>query len=187
MLPEFACPLDRFAIKTLISPMYALHHRNRHRWRDTLFLQPGRVARGLRRKWRFFASSCLRGKPCPKIHHEDAKNHEAFPMKRKLLSEEDKTAVAQAIKKAETVTSGEIVFALTDASAMYRHAIFQGALPLPLLLSRSRRCLLPAHHPLLFQALRRYRHRRKKSRSTHCPRTATRRRETSAGFVSRAR
>src|SRR6266545_2046718 len=49
-------------------------------------------------------------------------------MKRKLLSEEDKTAVAQAIKKAETLTSGEIVFALTDASAMYRHAIFQGAL-----------------------------------------------------------
>ena len=45
LLPENSlAPSDRFAIKTLISPTYASHHRNRHRRRDTLFLRPGRVA-----------------------------------------------------------------------------------------------------------------------------------------------
>jgi putative membrane protein len=46
----------------------------------------------------------------------------------KLLSEDDKKAIAEAIRKAEATTSGEIVFALTEASARYRHASFQGAI-----------------------------------------------------------
>jgi putative membrane protein len=45
-----------------------------------------------------------------------------------LLTEEDKRAIAEAIHKAEASTSGEIVFAVTDASARYQHATFQGAL-----------------------------------------------------------
>lgn len=45
-----------------------------------------------------------------------------------LLTEEDKKAIAEAVKKAEMLTSGEIVFALTDASDHYRHATLQGAL-----------------------------------------------------------
>ncbi len=45
-----------------------------------------------------------------------------------LLSEQDKQAVSQAINRAEAGTSGEIVFALTDASARYLEASFQGAL-----------------------------------------------------------
>ncbi len=45
-----------------------------------------------------------------------------------LLSEQDKQAVSEAINRAETGTSGEIVFALTDASARYLEASFQGAL-----------------------------------------------------------
>jgi len=45
-----------------------------------------------------------------------------------LLSEDDKKAIAEAVKKAEMLTSGEIVFALTDASDRYRHAAWRGAL-----------------------------------------------------------
>ncbi len=45
-----------------------------------------------------------------------------------LLTEEDKKAIAEAVRKAEMVTSGEIVFAFTDASDRYRHATLQGAL-----------------------------------------------------------
>ncbi len=46
----------------------------------------------------------------------------------KLLRDEDKRAIEEAIRKAEGQTSGEIVFALTDASSHYQHATLQGAL-----------------------------------------------------------
>ena len=49
-------------------------------------------------------------------------------MKKELLSEEDKSVIAESIQRAEAATSGEIVFALTDASAHYRHASLQGAI-----------------------------------------------------------
>ncbi len=45
-----------------------------------------------------------------------------------LLTDEDKKAIAESIKRAEQATSGEIVFAIADASGHYRHAILQGAL-----------------------------------------------------------
>jgi putative membrane protein len=45
----------------------------------------------------------------------------------RLLTEEDKKSIKEAIKKAETVTSGEIVFTVTDASARYYYATLQGA------------------------------------------------------------
>lgn len=45
-----------------------------------------------------------------------------------LLNEEDKQAVAEAIKRAESLTSGEIVFAVTEASGRYPHVTLQGAL-----------------------------------------------------------
>jgi len=45
-----------------------------------------------------------------------------------LLTEYDKKAIAEAVQKAELGTSGEIVFALTDASGHYHHADLQGAL-----------------------------------------------------------
>jgi putative membrane protein len=44
-----------------------------------------------------------------------------------LLSEDDKSAVSEAVRRAEAGTSGEIVFALTDASARYRDASLRGA------------------------------------------------------------
>jgi putative membrane protein len=44
------------------------------------------------------------------------------------LTEQDNTAIEEAIKKAEAMTSGEIVFAAAPASAQYRHATLQGAL-----------------------------------------------------------
>jgi putative membrane protein len=46
----------------------------------------------------------------------------------KLLSEEDRKYIEEAVKKAESVTSGEIVFAITDASAHYHYATLQGAI-----------------------------------------------------------
>lgn len=45
-----------------------------------------------------------------------------------LLSEEDRNAIAETIRKAEARTSGEIVFAITDASDHYHHAILIGSL-----------------------------------------------------------
>jgi putative membrane protein len=45
-----------------------------------------------------------------------------------LLSESDKKSVAEAVKRAELTTSGEIVFALTDKSGHYLHATLLGAL-----------------------------------------------------------
>jgi putative membrane protein len=44
------------------------------------------------------------------------------------LTEQDNKAIEGAIKKAEAMTSGEIVFAAAPASAQYRHATLQGAL-----------------------------------------------------------
>jgi putative membrane protein len=44
-----------------------------------------------------------------------------------LLTDQDKQAIEEAVHKAESATSGEIVFALTEASARYRHATLQGA------------------------------------------------------------
>lgn len=49
-------------------------------------------------------------------------------MAKSLLTESDKRAIAEVIQKAETSTSGEIVFSLTDAAAKYRHATLQAAL-----------------------------------------------------------
>ncbi len=45
-----------------------------------------------------------------------------------LLTEPEKRAIAGAIQKAEATTSGEIVFAIQDASAHYYHATLQAAL-----------------------------------------------------------
>lgn len=45
-----------------------------------------------------------------------------------LLSEEDKKAITEAIRNAEKLTSGEIVFVITDVSGNYHHATLQGAL-----------------------------------------------------------
>jgi putative membrane protein len=44
------------------------------------------------------------------------------------LTEKDHQAIEEAIKKAEGMTSGEIVFATATASAHYHHATLQGAL-----------------------------------------------------------
>ena len=41
------------------------------------------------------------------------------------LTTEDREAISEAIAKAEKTTSGEIVFAITDASGKYRHSCFQ--------------------------------------------------------------
>jgi len=46
----------------------------------------------------------------------------------KFLNNEDKSAIEQAIKKAEATTSGEIVFIAAPASARYLHATLQGAI-----------------------------------------------------------
>jgi len=46
----------------------------------------------------------------------------------KLLTEEDRKAIEEEIRRAESQTSGEIVFAVADASAHYHHATIQGAL-----------------------------------------------------------
>jgi putative membrane protein len=46
----------------------------------------------------------------------------------KFLTDEDKEAIKEAIKKAEAGTSGEIVFTAANASANYRHATLQGAI-----------------------------------------------------------
>jgi len=45
-----------------------------------------------------------------------------------LLSEEDHKIIEAAIKKAESATSGEIVFTAAEASANYHHATLQGAI-----------------------------------------------------------
>jgi putative membrane protein len=45
----------------------------------------------------------------------------------KLLTDEEQKMVEAAIQKAESMTSGEIVFATAEASSRYRHATIQGA------------------------------------------------------------
>jgi putative membrane protein len=45
-----------------------------------------------------------------------------------LLTDEDKKTIAEAVRSAELRSSGEIVFAITDASDHYHHATLQGAL-----------------------------------------------------------
>jgi putative membrane protein len=45
----------------------------------------------------------------------------------KLLTDEEQKMVEAAIQKAESMTSGEIVFATAEASSHYRHATVQGA------------------------------------------------------------
>jgi len=45
-----------------------------------------------------------------------------------LLTEQDKNAIAEAVRKAEATTSGEIAFAIAVSSGRYRHADFQAAL-----------------------------------------------------------
>ncbi len=45
-----------------------------------------------------------------------------------LLTEEDKKSISEAVKQAEATTSGEIVFAVTEASARYHHELLQAAL-----------------------------------------------------------
>jgi len=64
-----------------------------------------------------------------------------------LLNEEDKQVIAEAVKKAELSTSGEIVFAFTDASGRYPHANLQGAL-LGAVLVTAVYLLLPTLHTI---------------------------------------
>ncbi len=45
-----------------------------------------------------------------------------------LLTEEDKKIISSEIEQAESTTSGEIVFAVTNASARYHHATLQAAI-----------------------------------------------------------
>ncbi len=45
-----------------------------------------------------------------------------------LLTEDDKKAISEAVKEAESRTSGEIVFAVTEASARYHHELLLAAI-----------------------------------------------------------
>lgn len=65
-----------------------------------------------------------------------------------LLSEEDKKAIAEAIRGAELKTSGEIVFSLAQSSGNYRYADFQGALS-GMAAATVLYLLLPLHHSVL--------------------------------------
>lgn len=64
-----------------------------------------------------------------------------------FLSEEEKNTIAEEIRKAETTTSGEIVFAVSDASGRYRNAALQTALA-GMLAVTALYLLLPAPHTL---------------------------------------
>jgi len=46
----------------------------------------------------------------------------------KLLSDEDRRVISEAVAKAEAQTSGEIVFATADASARYHHELLQASI-----------------------------------------------------------
>ena len=46
----------------------------------------------------------------------------------KLLSDEDKKAISEAVSRAEAGTSGEIVFAVAEASAKYHHELLQASI-----------------------------------------------------------
>lgn len=65
-----------------------------------------------------------------------------------LLSEEDKKAIAEAIRGAELKTSGEIVFSLAESSGNYRSANFQGALS-GMAIATILYLLLPFNHSIL--------------------------------------
>lgn len=64
----------------------------------------------------------------------------------KLLNDEEQKLVEAAIQKAESATSGEIVFAVTDASGLYRHATLQGTV-LGMAVVTAVYMLIPYIHP----------------------------------------
>jgi len=64
-----------------------------------------------------------------------------------ILTEQDKQAIAEEIKKAESGTSGEIVFAIADSSARYHHATLQAAL-LGMILGTAVYLALPVEHAI---------------------------------------
>lgn len=64
-----------------------------------------------------------------------------------FLSEQEKNKIAEEIRKAETTTSGEIVFAVSDASGRYRSAALQMALA-GTVAATALYLLLPAPHAL---------------------------------------
>jgi len=64
-----------------------------------------------------------------------------------LLTEDDKKAIAETIHKAEATTSGEIVFAVSDASGRYLQANFQGAL-IGMAAATAVYLLMPAAHSI---------------------------------------
>ncbi len=70
----------------------------------------------------------------------------------KLLTDEEKKQIEAAIKKAESMTSGEIVFATADASARYRHATLEGAL-IGMVIVTAAYLLLPLPHTLTYLLL----------------------------------
>ena len=70
-------------------------------------------------------------------------------MAKHLLTKEDKKVIEEAICKAESATSGEIVFAVTDASAHYHHAWLSGAL-IGMALITAIYLILPAPHTVGF-------------------------------------
>jgi len=63
------------------------------------------------------------------------------------LTAEDRKAISEAIAKAEATTSGEIVFAITDASGKYRHSWFQLALA-GMALSAAAYLMVPVSHSI---------------------------------------
>ena len=72
-----------------------------------------------------------------------------FSMARHLLTKEDKKVIEEAIDKAESTTSGEIVFAVADASAHYHHAWLSGAL-IGMALITALYLILPVSHTVGF-------------------------------------
>lgn len=63
----------------------------------------------------------------------------------KLLSEADNKIIEETIKKAEAATSGEIVFAVAEASANYHHATLQGAI-IGMAIAAAVYLMLPVEH-----------------------------------------
>jgi putative membrane protein len=70
----------------------------------------------------------------------------------KLLTEEEKKQIESAVKKAESMTSGEIVFAIADASGRYHHATLEAAL-LCMAIVVAVYLLLPVPHTLAYLIL----------------------------------
>lgn len=65
----------------------------------------------------------------------------------KLLNDEDRKAIEAAIQQAETKTSGEIVFAIAEASANYHHATLQGAI-VGMVVATAVYLMLPVSHTI---------------------------------------